>query len=90
MNTTNPSTPSQQLREMAAWVAAHADELVPHGGVYITEDGIDLDITMHLRNPREYFPTVTVSGRTEVFAAETHRLHETQRDAQSADASDIR
>lgn len=64
------ATPSQQLREMAAWVAAHADELVPHGGVYITEDGIDLDITMHLRNPREYFPTVTVSGRADVFAVD--------------------
>ena len=90
MTAINTSTPAQQLREMAAWVAAHADELVPHGGVAVVDGGIDLDITMHLRSPREYVPTVTVSGRTEVFAAEKCRAHETRRDAQSADASDIR
>lgn len=90
MITTEPTTPSQHLREMAAWVAAHADELVPHGDVAVVDGGIDLDVTMHLRSPRECAPTVTVSGRTEVFASERCRAHETRRDAQSADASDIR
>lgn len=67
--TETAATPSQQLREMAAWVAAHADELMPHG-VAVVEGGIDLDVTMHLRSPSEYAPTVTVSGRADVFAVD--------------------
>lgn len=77
MITTDSTTPAEQVRKTAAWVAAHADELVPHG-VDIVAYGIDMDITLHLRDLREYVPTVTVSGSAEVFAIESCCEYETQ------------
>ncbi len=75
MATNTTTTPAAELRKMAAWLAAHADEIVPHGGVAILKDGVDLCITLHIQDPHEYAPTVAVSGRTEFFALEKCTEH---------------
>ena len=75
MITNTITTPAAQLRKMAAWMAAHADEIVPHGGAAIIEDGVDLCITLHIRDPHEYAPTISVAGRTEFIALEKCTEH---------------
>ena len=63
-----PKTPAEMLRRAATWVVENADELVASDGVYVTEDGLDLDVTIHLQSCN--FATVTVDGRTDYIVLE--------------------
>lgn len=63
-----PKTPAEMLRRAATWVVENADELVASDGVYVIEDGRDLDVTIHLQSCN--FTTVTVDGRTDYIVLE--------------------
>lgn len=63
-----PKTPAEMLRCAATWVVENADEIVASDGVYVTEDGLDLDVIIHLRSCN--FTTVTVDGRTNYIVLE--------------------
>lgn len=58
--TTKRRTPADVLRAAARWVEENADELVAGDGVYVAEDGLDLDVTIHLQSAS--LTTVTVDG----------------------------
>jgi len=66
--TTKRRTPADVLRAAARWVEENADELVAGDGVYVTEDGLDLDVTIHLQSAA--FTTVTVDGHTNYIVLE--------------------
>ena len=66
--TTRRRTPADVLRAAARWVGENADELVAGDGVYVTEDGLDLDVTIHLQSAA--FTTVTVDGHTNYIVLE--------------------
>ena len=61
-------TPADALRAAARWLDENASELVAGDGVYVTEDGLNLDVTIHLQ--RESFTTVTVDGITNYIVLE--------------------
>lgn len=63
-----PKTPAEMLRRAAIWVVENADELVASDGVYVTKDGLDLDVIIHLQSCN--FTTVTVDGRTNYIVLE--------------------
>ena len=56
------------LRGAAKWVIDNAEELVAGDGLYVAEDGLDLDVTIHLRS--DIFTTVTVDGHTNYIVLE--------------------
>lgn len=66
--TTKRRTPADALRAAARWVKENADELVASDGVYIAKDGLDLDVTIHLRSAS--ITTVTVDGHTNYIVLE--------------------
>lgn len=66
--TTKRRTPADVLRAAARWVEENADELVAGDGVYVTEDGLDLDVTIHLQSVA--LTTVTVDGHTNYIVLE--------------------
>lgn len=61
-------TPADALRAAARWLEENAAELVAGDGVYVTEDGLNLDVTIHLQS--ESFTTVTVDGITNYIVLE--------------------
>ena len=61
-------TPADALRAAARWLDENASELVAGDGVYVTEDGLNLDVTIHLQS--ESFTTVTVDGITNYIVLE--------------------
>jgi len=65
---TKRRTPADVLRAAARWVEEDADELVAGDGVYVAEDGLDLDVTIHLQSAS--LTTVTVDGHTNYIVLE--------------------
>lgn len=61
-------TPADALRAAARWLDENAAELVAGDRVYVTDDGLNLDVTIHLQS--ESFTTVTVDGITNYIVLE--------------------
>lgn len=63
MNVTERAkSPAEILRNTAKWLEDNADELVAGDGVYVTANGVHLDVTIHIRS--DEFTTVSVDGHT--------------------------
>lgn len=61
-------TPADMLRAAARWIDQNASELVSDDGAYVAEDGLGLDVTIHLQSAS--FTTVSVDGHTNYIVLE--------------------